>query len=116
MSKKTELESIYRQACAIGQMAVDAMTPRPMVVTGGGQSYYVADGVCGFAWITVPGNCAFGKFLKAEKGCRKGYPTGITWYVHEYNQSMEKKEAFAYAAANFLKNQGIDARAGSRID
>lgn len=116
MSKTTDLEAIYQEACEAGRAAVAARTVTPMVVTGGGQRYFVADGVCGFAWINVPGNSAFGKFLKKEKGCRSGYPTGIDWWISEYSQSMEKKEAFAYAAASVLQKHGIKARAGSRMD
>ncbi len=109
-------EVIYREAVEAGRKAVEAMTPNPMVVHGHGQSYFVADGVCGFAWINVPGNSAFGKFLKKEKGCNSGYPKGINWWISDYNQSMQKKEAFAYAAAGVLQKYGIDARPGSRMD
>lgn len=116
MSKKTDLEKIYQEAVAAGKAAVAAFEPDPMFVTGGGQNYYVADGVCGFAWINVPGNSAFGKFLKAEKGCRSGYPSGIDWWIGDYNQSMQKKEVFAYAAARVLQERGIKARPGSRMD
>lgn len=116
MNKKIELQNIYREACEAGRLAVDSMTPNAMVVVGGGQTYYVADGVCGFAWINVPGNSAFGKFLKNEKGCRTGYPKGINWWISEYNQSMERKEAFAYAAAKVLQKYGIKAQAYSRMD
>ena len=114
---KAELnEAIYREAVQAGRTAVDLMTPDPMIVSGHGQSYFVADGVCGFAWINVPATSSFGKFLKKEKGCRTGYPKGINWWISDYNQSMQKKEAFAYAAARVLQRYGIDARPGSRMD
>ena len=116
MSKTNELEKIYQEAVAAGREAVAKITPTPMVVVGGRQSYYVADGVCGFAWINVPGNTSFGKFLKKEKGCRSSYSGGIDWWISDYNQSMDRKEAFAYAAAASLQSNGIKARAGSRMD
>lgn len=111
-----DCEAIYQEAVTAGHAAVDATTVTPMVVTDGKTNYFVADGPCGFAWINVPGNSQFGKFLKKEKGCGNGHPTGISWWIGEYNQSMQKKETFACAAANVLRKYGIEARPGSRMD
>lgn len=117
MSKKAvDWEAVYQEAVAAGKKAVEEFEVAPMVVTDGKNDYYVADGPCGFAWVNVPGNCAFGKFLKKEKNCRNAYPTGVDWWIFEYNQSLQKKEVFAYAAANALYKHGINARAGSRMD
>lgn len=116
MSKKPDLEAIYQEAYEAGMAAGTAVAPIPMTVVGGGKSFYVSEGACGFAWINVPGNSAFGKFLKKEKGCRNDYPKGVAWWVGEFNQSMARKEAFAYAAAGVLQKHGIEAYGRSRMD
>lgn len=107
---------IFARADEAGRAAAAARAVRPMVVIGGEERYYVPDGVCGFAWVVVPGNSSFGKYLKRERGARKGYPSGIHLWVSDYNQSMERKEAYAYGFANVLNEAGISAYAGSRMD
>jgi hypothetical protein len=79
--------------------------------------YTVPEGVCGFAWIRVYGNTGFVKWAKKEKGATADYPSGTCLYwVTEYNQSIQRKEAFAKAAAQVLKKYGIRATAQSRLD
>lgn len=124
---KTNYEALWQTALDAGNAAAAACTPTPMIV-GEAKSlftdeidyskpvYYVADGACGFAWINFKGNTAFGRWAKKAGVARKGYPTGLTYWVSAFNQSMQKKEAFAYAFAAVLREAGIEAYAGSRLD
>ena len=97
-----------------GNIAAYAITSE-----GGGRppKRYVIEGLCGFAWITVPGNRPFGRWA-GRNGWDKGYPKGRQYWVSNFGQSAERKEAFAYAAARHLREvEGIkDAYAGSRLD
>ena len=111
--------SLYRLADAAGRKAVIEMAaPEPMVVLDPQrqQAYYVPDGVCGFAWISFKGNTAFGRALKKAGLARSHYPSGLCVWVGDYNQSMQKKEVYADAFARVLRDNGVDAYAGSRMD
>ena len=108
---------LIEQAHAAGVAAAAACNVRAMVVSGGGQSWYVPDGVCGFAWITIhPGNCALAKYVKKYHGARAAYGGGMQIWVSAYNQSMQLKEAYATAYAGVLQAAGHKAYAGSRMD
>lgn len=122
--------ALYAEAVAAGTQAAQAMTPRPMIV-GEAKSLmsneidyskpieYVADGVCGFAWVNVkPGTSAFAKWLvKNGHARRDDYYGGVTIWIREYNQSMQRKEAHAQAMAEVLRKGGIErAYAHSRMD
>jgi hypothetical protein len=110
---------IFAQADEAGRAAAEAIQPVPMIVQDARTGYVyppVLDGVCGFAWVIVPGNTSFGRYLKAEKGCTKGYPKGISYWISGYQQSLTRKEAYAYAFAAILREHGIKGYAHSRID
>ena len=78
---------------------------------------FVADGVCGFAWINVSGREPFGKYCMKIKMAIKGYPKGIQISCREFGQSMQRKYAYAIAFAKVLnENYGIKAYATQRID
>lgn len=124
----TQHNELFNQADAAGRAAVAAFTPVPMVVGNAigfssqidysKPTEYVADGVCGFAWVNVkPGNSAFANWLKKSgKGRSDSYYGGVTIWVSDFNQSMQKKEVYANAFAEVLKNAGIKAYAASRMD
>ena len=124
--EKTAFESIYQEADQAGQAAVnDKMLNggvEPMVLVGGvpggkKETYYVADGPCGFAWVNVrPGNCSFANWLKKYKGCDKSYYGGVDVWISKYGQSIQKKEIYARAFAEVLEKYGIKAYADSRLD
>ena len=134
MAKQIPYQEIYDEAYAAGVAAVAAKVPVPMIVgtptTPLGNDidpsktvYYVADGVCGFAWVWFPANTGWGRWAKKNIGqteyhaaCRRGYPNGLDIWVTTGNQSMEKKQAFAQAFAGVLQSYGIDAYAASRED
>lgn len=115
-----QFETLYAQALEAGRAAALAAKPTAMVVCweSGGQPQreVVHDGACGFAWVSFPGNTAFGHWAKAHAGATKGYPTGLQFWIGDYNQSMERKEAHACAMARVLQLAGIKAYAQSRMD
>jgi hypothetical protein len=127
-SSKADHAALFERAHEAGMAAVEACTPTPMIVQQRANPLDdrspvvheyepVMDGVCGFAWVNVrPGNCGFARYLKAERGARKGYYGGMEMWIHAFNQSMEKKLAYANGFAEVVRAAGIDAYAGSRMD
>lgn len=131
MTKYTEAVSfrnILNEAQEAGKKAALALTPIPMVV-GEAKSilsdeidytkptYYVADGVCGFAWVNItPGTSAFARWLKKEGLAHKSYDGGVNIWISDYNQSLQKKEAHAEAMAKVLTENGFKAYPRSRMD
>jgi len=127
--------SICDKADAAGNEAVKQLTVIPMVV---GQetslfsgeldhskpTYYVEDGVCGFAWVSVrpanKGNTRLGKQERAllkDAGFRlNDYEKTFQLWISQYNQSIQKKEAYASAFAEVLRETGLKAYSGSRMD
>lgn len=119
---------ILHEAERKGREALEACNPDPMVVTEEfptkGKEYFVADGVCGFAWIRVAGNSWFIRELKKIKvaGIEEGafrkdnYAGGYAYWVREGGQSMQRKEAFAKAFSEVLDQHGIENTWSSRMD
>jgi len=129
MQKYAKFEEVYRKAFVAGMGAGHAAAPTPMVVGSPStpfgndvdyskKTYYVPDGVCGFAWVTVrPGTSAFAKWLAKTGKARKAYEGGMQIWVSQFGQSMQRKEAFAAAMAETLRSElGVNAYAGSRMD
>lgn len=131
---KTQAAKLFAKAHEAGNAAAVAARPTPMVVgtpknlmgslTGGDDGgfdetqpvYYVAAGVCGFAWVTVPGNSSFGRWLKSTGKGSSMYGGGTGFYVHSFGQSMELKEAYARAFVKVLQEAGVSAWYSSRMD
>lgn len=126
---KNDWRAVYDEADKAGKAAAEACKPVAMVVgeetslfsgklDTSKPMHYVSDGVCGFAWVNVkPGTSAFAKWLKAKKLARTDdYYGGVCVWVGAYNQSMQRKEAYAYAFARVLNDKGIKAIARSRMD
>ncbi len=111
-----EFAAVYKAADAAGKAAAEKCVPEPMYVSGYPKP--VMDGVCGFAWVNVrPGNCAFANWLKKKGYARKAYAGGVEIWVSAYNQSMAKKEAYAYAFASVVNDSNVaNAYGGSRMD
>lgn len=120
---------LYDKAHAAGMAAGAACSPAPMVVGhaaslfGDGidynkPTYYVPDGPCGFAWVTVkPGNGRLANWLKKMGLARKAYGGGVSVWVSEFGQSMARKEAYASAFAKVLRAAGFSrVYAESRMD
>jgi hypothetical protein len=115
-ARATEAGIAAGNAASVVPMMVADADPLTGAPIAGGQRYHVPDGVCGFAWISFKGNTAFGRWMKASGLARPDYPTGLRYPVHAFNQSLQRKEAFADAAARVLREAGIDAYSQSRMD
>lgn len=120
-----DYEILWSAANAAGTQAATACTPRPMVVqqvnpiSGEVIKTYepIADGVCGFAYIEIrPANCALARYLKSRNVGYKAYTGGWEVSIHDYGQSWERKRAHAQAAAQVLRDAGINATAYDRLD
>jgi hypothetical protein len=123
-----KFEAVYNEASRAGFAAAGAMTPRAMVVASHSnplddgspveKAWYVADGVCGFAWVTVsPGNCSFAKWLVKNKLAKRAYGGGVSIWISAHNQSMERKEAHASKMADIFREKlGVKAYGESRMD
>lgn len=125
----TGFAALYAKADAAGRAAAEAAVPAPMIV-GTAKSlfddtidttqptYYVSEGVCGFAWVNIPGNTGFARWAKSAGVARPdSYYKGVTFWVSGFGQSMTRKEAYARAFAAVLTENGIArAYAMSRMD
>lgn len=129
---------IFIEMCELadmaGRKAVKELNVIPMII--GQETYfgsgvidpstreYVSGGVCGFAWVSVkPVNKGTTRLGKAERimleanGFRKNdYEKNYQRWISDFNQSMQKKEAYARAFAEVLRENGIRAYSGSRMD
>lgn len=133
--KEAAYEALWARALAAGDQAGAAHKAQAMVVgtpkdvvgsllggDGGGfdenePTYYVASGVCGFAWVAItPATSSFARWVAKNKGARKGYYGGLEFSIRGYGQSYEKKLAAAQAMAAVLQAAGVSAYAGSRLD
>ena len=143
-TKMTDVEAmdIYREALDAGHTALRACKPIPMVVqehvnmlddnSPVKQEWFVGDGVCGFAWVNFKCvgvaaqwiRCLKRNGIAGDENDRGGnitinhdsYRHCYSFWVHEGNQSMQKKEVFAEAFAGVLQKHGIVCHAGSRMD
>lgn len=124
-----EFENLHQKAHQAGLDAVKELTVVPMVV--GEETYpfsgkldtskpmeYIADGVCGFAWINIkPATSKFARWLKNQKiADTDSYYGGITIWVGDFNQSYQKKMEYARAYAEVLNAAAYNARAMGRLD
>lgn len=122
-------ETIYAEAAAAGIKAGSEVGVTPMIVgestTPFGNTidyskpvYYVSEGVCGFGWVNIkPARGKFVAFLKQSGiGRTDTYEGGYTVPVYEFNQSYERKVAYARAFAAVLNKYGIKAYASGRLD
>lgn len=126
-SSTFDLQALFNAADKAGRNAAESVVVKPMIVVGREnplddnsaikESYYVPSGPCGFASIVIrPGNCAFANFLKNNYGAYKHYYGGTNFPVRDYGQSIQLKEAYAYAFAKVVNEAGIKASVDSRLD
>jgi hypothetical protein len=117
VARYAKYQEIIDKAYKAGIEAGKNARPIPMYVIDQGIPIdRIDDGACGFAWIAFPGNTSFGKWTKKQGLARSHYPSGLCIWVSEFGQSVDRKDAFAGAYAKVLKENGIDAYAGSRLD
>lgn len=123
-----QYEEIWQEAVAAGTAAGESAIPAPIVV---GEStsvfgseidfakptYYVSEGVCGFASVHFAGNTAFGRWAKKSELAEKhSYYGGLYVWVKQFGQSLTRKEAYAKAFAEVLRKNGIEVWVDSRLD
>jgi hypothetical protein len=98
------------------------ITPQPMTVGGGSsnQTYFVEDGLCGFAWINLPKRGKFSNWLLENGYARvNSYGPGIRiWYSYLGldTQSYERNKAGCYAAAKVFQEYGFKCEVDYRLD
>ena len=123
-AEKEEREEKYRffsqlvtKAHLKAHEAVKQHTPTPMHVTDGENNWVIDEGVCGFAEVRLPkGNTSFARWAKKNTAFEKHYGGGLSLWVSDYNQSMERKEVYARTYADVLNRHGIEAYSTSRMD
>jgi hypothetical protein len=128
-SQDRKWQELWDAADAKGRAAADEVVPVPMVVgtptTPLGndidfsqRTYFVSEGVCGFAWVKVrPGTSSFARWLvRTGKSRGKAYHGGVDIWIGDFGQSMQRKEAYARAMAQVFTEAGIKAYAQSRLD
>jgi hypothetical protein len=128
MSAPTTVDfaALRERAHEAGMAAGLAARPAPMVVVQHENPFDetspivrqyapIMDGVCGFAWVNVKGNTAFGRYLR-KQGYTTAYGGGYNIRCHEFGQSYERKYAYAAAYAGVLKEAGIAAYPEGRLD
>lgn len=120
--------ALWQKAKTAGLAAAETARPTPMIVgtptTPLGsdidysrRTYYVAGGVCGFAWVWFAGNTAWGRWAKKAGIARSAYGGGMQVSAGNVGgQSMEIKEAWAHAVSEVLREAGVKAFADSRMD
>lgn len=129
---KVDYADLLAKASAAGLQAGKNALPTPMIVTQHTnpldddspveQSWDVPEGACGFAWVNfkMKGGLGrkFGRWLLDNDHARKdNYYGGVTIWIGDHGQSVERKSAHANAMAAVLKEAGIeDAYPASRLD
>ena len=120
--------ALFAKADAAGLAAGKAARPTPMVVVQRANPFDdtspitrryapVMDGVCGFAWIKIrPATGSFVRWLKARDKGYKSYTGGYDISVNAFEQSLERKAAYARAFAAVLTEAGMTAYPQSRMD
>ena len=130
MNKQKEIEfmRLAIKADEAGRKAAEECKPVPMVVSQHKnmlddnspveKEWYVADGVCGFAWVVIkPGTSSFAKWAKINLPYTyRGYYGGLEISSPLMTQSMARNEAYCSAYARILREAGINAYMHSRID
>jgi hypothetical protein len=132
---KAALKSLMRKAHEAGMAAGKAAMPPTMVVSRRAdplndaspvvKEWIVPDGPCGFASVTIrPANSRAAKVMAevfdgkfGGRASRNSYSGGMMLWVYEFNQSLVRKEAYARAFAEVLRDAGIErVSSDSRMD
>lgn len=122
-----EMNKIWCEAIAAGVKAGDEVNPTPMVVERHAnplndnsevvESWHVPDGLCGFGWVVIkPATSRFVRWLKKNDIGDRHWKGGWCYWIHNHNQSYERKRANARAMAEVLNSYGIKTTAGSALD
>lgn len=121
-----DFQTLYTKAHNAGMEAAKNANVIPMTVVQHAnplndnspvvKSWYVPDGVCGFASIKFAGNTAFARWCIKNNLCCKSYPSGYRINVSQFGQSLQLKSAYAESFAKVLNEAGVKAYADSRLD
>jgi len=105
MSKNDQLfANIWTEAYEDGLCAGQNCTPDPMIVDDGRQSYFVEDGLCGFAWVHIsPATGSFARWLMKQGYAHTAYYGGADIWISAHGQSYARKLAHATAMAKAFK-------------
>lgn len=118
----TTYADVYNEAKGAAKQAFAMATPTPMVVTGDKEDYFISEGLCGFAWVTVKldARTQEGRALRelgATGSASRGWQFSFNDIVPEYRgQSVERMMVGCQAFANVLNSWGVEARATYRLD
>ncbi len=122
---KKDWQVVYNTAHEAGMLAGKNANPKPIIVqqhsnvlsrSPAVDEWFIAEGVCGFAWIRFKGTSTFGKWAKKQKIANRSYPSGLSIWVGEFGQSLTRKEKYARAFVQVLIDNGVNAQSGSRMD
>jgi hypothetical protein len=119
IARYSKFSEIVQQAHEAGEKAGIECRPLPMGIadTAGNLIDIIDDGACGFAWVTIkPANSSFAVWAKKQGLARSAYGGGVMIWVRGFGQSVERKTAYAGAYAKVLRDNGIKASAGDRLD
>lgn len=98
-----QCQDLYDDAHQAGMIAADQFT---------------YDGWCGFAHVSVhPAHCNFAKWLVKNKlASYSQIGKGVRMYVGDFDQSLDKKTAYAGAFSRVLIDAGVKSKSHSKID
>ena len=121
MKKTITVSELLKKAEETGMKAGLEVSTNPVYfkVTKTGETFDVAEGACGFAWVNIsPARGKFVNYLKKIGKGHKSYRGGWDYWVSskELGQSITRKEAYAEAFAKVLQEWNINAFAESRLD
>ena len=108
----------FENALAEGIQAGNEVIPIPMQVIGRDQSFVVEGGVCGFAWLEIrPARGPLVTYLKKSgQGYYSSYSRAYIYTIHQFGQSLTRKEAMADRMAEYLRKCGYNVYANFRLD
>ena len=132
VTRTQSYNDLLDKAVTAGLEAGRAALPTPMVVTQHAnplddsspaeQSWYVGEGACGFADVNFSMKSGLGRkfgqwLIKNDYARKDSYRGGVTIWISDHGQSVERKSAHASAMAKVLQEAGIaDAYSSSRMD
>ena len=120
-------QTLWNAALAAGNAAGAAAKPTPMIVNylanplddnSVVKQEFIADGMCGFAWLAFRGRNPFINWMRRNRIGSKDYPSGWSYWIGAFNQSIDRKEKAARAMAETLRAAVPDLKvyAQSRLD
>jgi len=129
---KVDYAELWEKATTAGLQAGKDALPTPMVVSQHTnpldddspveQAWYVGEGACGFAWVNFKMKGGLGRkfgqwLIKDGRASKDSYYGGVSIWISDHGQSVERKSAHANAMAAVLRKAGIeDAYPMSRMD